>query len=137
MFTSVAADSPTRQKQAQLIPQLSKQLNALDNTFQLPEGPYTFEHECLTQDVMEAAYSEYMSSNVMPDQPQLPAPSSSSPLPCASKGDVQDGSDLGDTAAGPDDAVIDITLPVDSEKTSGGDVGDSEGVVENEQPEIP
>jgi hypothetical protein len=130
-------DSLIRQKQAQLIPQLSKQLNELDSTFQLPEGPYTFEHERQARDIMEAAYSEYRSSNFRPDQPQSPVPSSSSPPPCASNSDGQDGSGLGGTAAGPDDAVIDIPLPVDSEKASGEDVDDSEVIVGNEQPKIP
>jgi hypothetical protein len=119
-----------------LIPPLSKQLNELDSTFQLPEGPYTFEHERQARDIMEAAYSEYISSNVTPDQPQAPAPSSSSPPPCANNGDVQDGSGLGGIAAGPDDAVIDIPLPVDSEKASVGDVDESDVIVGNEQPKI-
>jgi hypothetical protein len=125
-------DGPIRQKQAQLIPQLSKQLNELDSTFQLPEGPYTFEHECQARDIMEAAYSEYMSLSVTPGQPEVIAPSGITPPLCAN--DVHEGSD---TAAGPDDAVIDIMLPVDSEKASGGDVDNSEVAVDNEQPEIP
>jgi hypothetical protein len=131
------ADSMIRQKQAQLVPQLSKQLNKLDSTFQLPEGPYTFKHERQARDIMEAAYSEYRSSNFRPDQPQSPVPSSSFPPSSASNGDAQDESGLGGTAAGPDDAVIDIPHPVDSEKASGGDVDDSEVIVGNEHPEIP
>jgi hypothetical protein len=138
MFTlEIAADGLPRQKQVKLIPQLSKQLNELDALFQLPEGPYTFEHERQARDIMEAAYSEYMSSNLSPDQPQSPVPSSGSPPSCASSGDIQDESGLGGIAAGPDDAVIDIPLPVDSEKASGGDIDDSEVVADNEQPEIP
>jgi hypothetical protein len=86
---------------------------------------------------MEAAYEEYISSSATPDQPQAPVPSGRSPSPCADNGDVQDGSGLGGIAAGPDDAVIDISLPVDSEKASGGDVDDSEVIVGSEQPEIP
>jgi hypothetical protein len=120
-----------------LIPQLSRQLNDLDNTFQLPEEPYTFEHERQARDIMEAAYSEYMSSDVTPDQPQAPAPSSSSPPPCAANDNVEDGSGLGGTAAGPDDVIIDITLPVDSEKAAGEDIDDSEVNIGNKQPEIP
>jgi hypothetical protein len=119
-----------------LIPQLSRQLKELDNTFQLPEEPYTFEHERQARDIMEAAYSEYMSSNITPDQPQPSVPSGRSPPPCANNGDVQDRSGLGGIAAGPDDVVIDIPLPVDSEKASGGDIDDSDVIVGNEQPKI-
>jgi hypothetical protein len=142
MFTSEpTVDSPIRQKQAQLIPQLSKQLNELDshNTFQLPEGPYTFEHERQARDIMEIAYSEYMSSSVPLYQPQAPIPSSSSLSPCEDNGNVQDGSGLRDTTAGPYDAIIDTMLPVpvDSEKSDGRDVDNSEIVVGNKQPEIP
>jgi hypothetical protein len=105
--------------------------------FQLPEGPYTFEHERQAWDIMEAAYSEYMSSGVTPDQPQSPVPSRSSPPSCASNGDVQDGSGLGGTVAGLDDAVIDIALPMDSRKANGGEVDDLDLIVGSEQPEIP
>jgi hypothetical protein len=138
MFTSdPAADGPTREKQAQLIPQLSKQLNELDGTFQLPEGPYTFEHERQARRIMEAAYSEYTSSNVTPGQPWAIASEITTPPLCATNDAVQEVSGHGGTAVGPDDAVIDITLPVDSEKASGGDIDNSEVAVDNEQPEIP
>jgi hypothetical protein len=50
-----SADSPIRQRQAHLIPQLSKQLNELDSTFELPEGPYTFEYELRAKDMIDAA----------------------------------------------------------------------------------
>jgi hypothetical protein len=86
---------------------------------------------------MEAAYDEYISSSATLDRPKAPVPSGHSLPPCASTGDLQDGSGLGGTAAGPDDAVIDIPPPMDSEKASGVDVDDSEVIVGNAQPEIP
>jgi hypothetical protein len=74
---------------------------------------------------MEAAYSEYISSNGAPDQPQAIVPSSSAPPLCATNVAVQDGSGA---AARPDDVVIDIALPMDSGKTNSGNVDDS-GVI--------
>jgi hypothetical protein len=68
------------------------------------------------RDIMEAVYEEYISSSATPDRPKAPVPSGRFLPPCANTGDVQDGSGLGGTAAGPDDAVIDIPPPVDSEK---------------------
>ena len=132
MFTSEPkADSPTRQKQAQLILRLSKQLNKLDSTFQLPVGPYTFEYELRAKVIMEAAYEASLSSSSTANQPRDIIPPSS--------GAVQERPGQGSTG-GPRDAVIDIPLRVDSEKAhaSGGDVDDSEAVVGagDEQPEI-
>jgi hypothetical protein len=117
MFTSEPpADSPIRQRQAHLIPLLSRQLNELDSTFQLPEGPYTFEYEHRAKDIMYAACNKCISSNAISDQPQAIIPSSSTPPPCVTS-----------------DAVISIT-PVDSEKADGGgDIDDSEVIVGNEQ----
>jgi hypothetical protein len=123
-----------------LIPQLSKQLNKLDSTFQLPEGPYTFEDELQAKEIMEAAYAEYIeSSGAVQYQPQPSSPTSSAiPLPCTTGSDAdQEGSALRGTVVGLGDAVIDITLPVDTEKPNGGDVDDSEAVVDKEHHEIP
>jgi hypothetical protein len=135
-----AADSPVRQQQAHSIPLLSRHLNELDSSFQLPEGLYTFEHELRAKEIMEAAYAEYIkSSGTSPDQHQAIIPTSgATPLPCTTgSGAVQDGSALGDTDAGLGDAVIDITLPVDTERPNGGEVDDSEAVVGKEQSGIP
>jgi hypothetical protein len=132
MFTSEpAADSPIRQQQVHLIPQLNKQLHKLDSTFQLPEGPYTFDHELRAKEIMQAAYAEYIkSSGVIPEpQPGIPM-SSAIPLPCTTgSGSVQDESGLGGAEVDLRDAVIDITLPVDTEKPNDEDVDDSEVVV--------
>jgi hypothetical protein len=92
MFTlELAADNPIRQMQAQLFPQLIKQLNELDSMFQLPEGPYTFEHERQAQDIMEAAYSEYTSSSAAQDPPpEAIAPVITTPPLCATNDAVQE-----------------------------------------------
>jgi hypothetical protein len=121
-----------------LIPQLSRQLNQLDDTLQLPEVPYTFEHESQARDIMEAAYAEYISSSSTADQPRaITPPSTSAPSLGTTSGAVQEEPDQGGTGGGSKDAVIDIPLRVDSEKADCGDVDDSEVVVGNEQPEIP
>ena len=88
---------------------------------------------------MEAAYAEYIkSSSPTQDQPTVivPSISSSTTPPNAVNGAVQEG--LGQEGTeGQGDAVIDITPRVDTERASGGDVDESEGVVDNEQSEIP
>ena len=121
-----------------MIPQLSKQLNELDSTFQLPEGPYTFEYERRARDIMEAAYTEYTkSSSPIQDQPPAVVPSCSSTTPPgAIDGAVQEEPDLEGTGA-QGDAIIDITPSVDTERVSGRDVDGSEVVVDNKQPKIP
>jgi hypothetical protein len=121
-----------------LIPQLSRQLNRLDDTLQLPEGPYTFEHENQARDIMEAAYAEYISSSSTADQPRaIKTLRRSVPSLGTTNGAVQEGQDQGGTGGGSKDAVIDIPLRVDSERADDGDIDDSEVVVGNEQPEIP
>jgi hypothetical protein len=131
IFTSeYAADSPIRQKQAQLIPHLSKQLNELDSTFQLPEGPYTFKHERRAKEIMEAAFAEYVSSSATHNQPRdmVPSNSSNTTHPYAISGAIQERSSLQDPE-GLVNVVIDITLPVDSERINGGAV-DDQGLLE-------
>ena len=103
-----AADSPIRRKQAHLIPLLSKQLNELDSTFQLPEGPYTFEHERQARDIMEAAYVNYVSSSGSTQkQPQAMVHLSSTG---ATDGAVQEGSGIGGAGEGLGDAVLDLRV---------------------------
>jgi hypothetical protein len=115
-------------------------LNELDSSFQLPEGPYTFEHELRAKEIMDAAYAEYIeSSSTTPNQPlAIVRTSSATPLPSMTGSDaVQEGSALGGAEVSLGDAVIDIT-PVDTENPNGGgDVDDSEAGVDNEQREIP
>jgi hypothetical protein len=122
-----------------LIAQLSKQLNELDSTFQLHEGPYTFEHELQARDIMEAAYAEYICSSCTAVQRRAITPPSITSIPSITTTDnaVQEGPDQGGTGGGSRDAVIDIPLRMDSEKADGGDIDDSEVVLDNEQPEIP
>jgi hypothetical protein len=116
-------------------------LNELDSAFQLPEGPYTFEYERQARDIMEAAYAEYTkSSRPTQDQPPAVVPSSLSsitpPAAITGTGTVQEG--LGpEGTGGQGDAVIDITLPADSEKVNGGEVDDSGVAVGSERPEMP
>jgi hypothetical protein len=57
----LVADDPIREGIAHWVPRLSKQLNELDSSFELPEGPYTFEHELRAREILEAAYSKYIS----------------------------------------------------------------------------
>jgi hypothetical protein len=131
IFTSEpVVDCPTHQKLAQMIPQLCKQLNELDSTFKLPEEPYTFEYELRARDIMEAAYVEYISSCATPDsdRPQAINPSNNTTLPCATNSAAQEQADLGGTGGGLGDVVIDITLPVDTDKANRGDV-DSAAVI--------
>jgi hypothetical protein len=127
-----AADSPTHQKQAHWIPLLSKQLNKLDSTFQLSEGTYTFKHELRARDILETAYAEYISSSSTPDQPHSIILSSSTPSPCLTSSAVQVGSSRG-RAGCLGDAVIDITLAVNSGNADGREVNNSEVIVSSEQ----
>jgi hypothetical protein len=133
IFTSEpVVNCPTRQKLAQMIPQLCKQLNELDSTFKLPEESYTFEYELRARDIMEAAYVEYISSSATPesDRPQAITPSNNITLPCVTNSAAQEQADLRGTGGGlgPGDVVIDITLPVDTDKANRGDV-DSAAVI--------
>jgi hypothetical protein len=130
IFTSeAAADSPIRQKQAQMIPLLSKQLNELDSTFKLPEGPYTFENERQARRIMEAALAEYTPSVTLDSaQSQAIAPSSTA-TSCVSSSAVLQKSD--DTGGRLRDAIIDIT-PVETEKANGGGVDGSGVGIDNE-----
>jgi hypothetical protein len=137
MLTSeCAADSSTRQQQARLIPILSKQLNELDSTFQLPEGPYTFEHERQARELMEAAYAAYVSSSGTANEPQAIVNVHSSSTDAAD-GAVQEGSGIEGAGGDPGDVVIDIGLPVDTPNTNGGEADGSEVVMGSDQPDIP
>jgi hypothetical protein len=70
---------------------------------------------------------QYISSGASPDsdQRQAIAPSSSITRPCVTSGAVQGNSALEGTRGGRGDAVIDITIPVDTEMANVGDVDDS------------
>jgi hypothetical protein len=128
MFTSEpTAESPIRQQQARIIPILSKQLNELDSTFQLPEGPYTFEHECQARDIMEAAYAEYVSSSATPNKHQAIIHLIST---CANDGAIQEGSGIEDAGGlgGLGDAVI--AVRVDIQNWNGEEAEDSEVIVD-------
>jgi hypothetical protein len=137
MLTSeCAADSSIRQQQARLVPILSKQLNDLDSTFQLPEGPYTFEHERQARKIMEAAYTEYVSSSGTANEPQAIVNVHSSRTEAADD-DVQERLGIEGAGRDPGDVVIDIGLPVDTPNTNGGEADGSEVVVGSDQPDIP
>jgi hypothetical protein len=118
-----------RQRQTHLIPLLCKQLNELDSTFQLPEGPYTFEYERQARDILEVAYAEYIASSATQDQSQAIISLSGATPPSVTNDAAQVGPGIGGAGRGMGDAVIDIPLPIDSGKAD----DDSEVVVDNEQ----
>jgi hypothetical protein len=71
-----AADSSILQGMAHSIPRLSRQLNELDSSFGLPEGPYTFEYELRARAMLEAAHAEYL-AEIAPSDQRTPRPSGS------------------------------------------------------------
>jgi hypothetical protein len=82
-----AADNHIRRTVGDTLPSLKQKLNELDNSFNLPEGPYTFEDEFRARDILEAEYARTLS-------------------PVAH---VADGAEAGPVIVG--DAVIDVAPP--------------------------
>jgi hypothetical protein len=52
-----AADNHIRRTVGDTLPSLKQKLNELDNSFNLPEGAYTFEDEFRARDILEAEYT--------------------------------------------------------------------------------
>jgi hypothetical protein len=122
-FTSMlSADSPIRQRIAHWVPRLSKQLNELDSSFGLPEGPYTFEHELRAREMLEAAYAKYFPNASSLSTPAPHAHSNPSP--------PINGGTQGSGAVG-GDAVIEMTV-MPSGVANGGDNNPESG--EQSQP---
>ena len=77
MLTSMlTADSPVRYGMAYRIPRLSRGSNELDGSFELQEGPYTFEYELRAKEILEAGYT--LSKTTPPGPP--PSHASNVPL---------------------------------------------------------
>jgi hypothetical protein len=123
IFTcDLVADDPIRQGIAHWVPRLSKQLNELDSSFELPEGPYIFEHELRAREMLEAAYSKYIS--------EVPA---DSPTPRVS-GDPSAPINGGDHGTGPvarDDHVV-IEMSVMPSVVANGAVNNAESREESQ-----
>jgi hypothetical protein len=113
----LVADDPIRQGIAHWVPRLSKRLNELDSSFELPvEEPYTFEHELRAREMLEAAFSKYIS--------ETPA---DSPTPHVS-GDPSAPINGGDHGTGPvagDDHVV-IEMSVMPSVVANGAVNNAE-----------